>query len=327
MFAIQVIDLVRDYRSAETGRYTKASVRALDHISLEVDYGTSIGILGPNGAGKTTLVKILTTVITPTSGSAHVVGYDVVSQPSRVRPRIGVSYGGDLGLYWRLNGLENLVFAAQLQGMTTRCAVSRARQMLKTFGLEDAAYRRVNAYSRGMRQRLHLARALLHSPDVVFLDEPTSGLDPAASRDIRSIIHDLRHTGKTVFLTTHNLSEAEELCDIVVVLARGRILALGTSQEIKRSLGPSKSVEIRIRGTLPPDMLAGLRAYGIRNSTPRLTHAGTEETNLTATYDDTLPWREIVRALGDVKIADMSVREITLEEAYLRLLEGKSYDT
>ncbi|MEW6047794.1 MAG: ABC transporter ATP-binding protein, partial [Bacillota bacterium] len=227
---VEVENLVRDYVTGGA-RGAARRVRALNGVSLAVPRGTLFGLLGPNGAGKTTMVKVLTTVITPTAGSARVFGFDVVREAHRIRPRLGVAYGGELGLYWRLNGLDNLVFAGQLQGMGPKEARARAWALLERFGLAGAARQRVDGYSRGMRQRLHLARCLMHDPELLFLDEPTTGLDPAAARDVRQLILELKAAGKTVFLTTHNMGEADSLCDRVAILARGALVTVGSPAE------------------------------------------------------------------------------------------------
>ncbi len=195
-----MVDLTRVY-SADRRR-----VIALDGLSLEVREGEVFGLLGPNGAGKTTLVKVLTTMITPTSGSARVLGFAVCAEPDSIRPHIGVSYGGELGLYWRLAGRQNLDYACRLHDMPVRETRQRLAEMLDVFGLTSVADRRVNTYSRGLRQRLHLARALIHRPKVVFLDEPTAGLDPVAAREVREIIASLKDHNRTLLLTTHNMS-------------------------------------------------------------------------------------------------------------------------
>ncbi|NIA25039.1 MAG: ATP-binding cassette domain-containing protein [Gammaproteobacteria bacterium] len=200
-------------------------VVALDGIDLTVEEGAIHGLLGPNGAGKTTLVKILATVLIPTEGTASVLGFDVVAETARVRPLIGLVFGGDRGLYTRLTARQNLIYWAALYGVSASETSAVVGRLLDRVGLADRAGERVETFSRGMKQRLHLARGLVSDPPVLFLDEPTIGLDPMASLEFRRLVAELRDAGKTVFLTTHNLAEAEALCDRVSLIDRGRILA------------------------------------------------------------------------------------------------------
>ena len=198
---------------------------ALDSVDLAVEEGEIHGLLGPNGAGKTTLVKILATVLIPTAGSASVLGMDVVREAKRVRPVIGLVFGGDRGLYTRLTARQNLNYWAALYDVPARETPVVVGRLLERVGLADRADERVETYSRGMKERLHLARGLVSDPPVLFLDEPTVGLDPMASLEFRRLVMDLRNAGKTVFLTTHDMAEAEAVCDRVSLIDRGRIIA------------------------------------------------------------------------------------------------------
>ena len=177
---------------------------------------------GPNGAGKTTTIKMLITLLIPTSGTARVLGHDVVKDAKWVRQRIGYVFGGDRGLYERLSALDNLRYFAELYGVDPKVQRTRIHELLELVGLDGREKERVEGYSRGMRQRLHIARGILHDPPVVFLDEPSIGVDPVGARELRSMIAGLRDAGKTVLLTTHYMFEADELCDRIAVVARGR---------------------------------------------------------------------------------------------------------
>ncbi|GBD85983.1 fluoroquinolones export ATP-binding protein/MT2762 [bacterium BMS3Abin02] len=222
MPAVEVQGLRRIFKVH--GRASQPVV-ALDGIDLTVEEGTIHGLLGPNGAGKTTLVKILATVLIPTEGTASVLGFDVVAETARVRPLIGLVFGGDRGLYTRLTARQNLIYWAALYGVSASETPAVVDRLLDRVGLANRAGERVETFSRGMKQRLHLARGLVSDPPVLFLDEPTIGLDPMASLEFRRLVAELRDNGKTVFLTTHNMAEAEALCDRVSLIDRGRILA------------------------------------------------------------------------------------------------------
>ena len=208
-------------------------VVALDGVSLTIPIGEVHGLLGPNGAGKTTLVKILSTVLLPTSGEAHLLGHDVVAEAAAVRPLIGIVFGGERGLYGRLSGRQNLEYWGALYKLSRTEIVERSARLLARVGLTDRADERVETYSRGMKQRLHLARGLIGDARVLFLDEPTTGMDPLAAREFRALISELRGEGRTILLATHDMAEAEALCDRVTLIDRGTLLAT----ESPRTLG------------------------------------------------------------------------------------------
>ena len=231
MGAIQARDLVRTYKTS-TGMFRRrgVEVQAVRGVSFEVADGELFGLLGPNGAGKTTTIKMLITLLIPTSGSASVLGYDVVRDAREVRKRIGYVFGGDRGLYERLSALDNLRYFAELYAVPPAEQKRRIAELLDLVGLAGREKERVEGYSRGMRQRLHIARGLLHDPPVVFLDEPTIGVDPVGARELRRTIAGLTEAGKTVLLTTHYMFEADDLCDRMAVIAKGEIVAEGTPQ-------------------------------------------------------------------------------------------------
>jgi ABC-2 type transport system ATP-binding protein len=220
--AIEVHHLSRDYDG----------LRALDNISFDVAPGEVLGFLGPNGAGKTTAIKVLTGQLRPTSGRARVAGCDVVEERAGLQPNIGVVFEHQ-NLYQRLSARDNLLFAARLYGVNR----GRVDTVLDQVGLAGRARKRVSKYSNGMRQRLLIARALIHEPQVLFLDEPTRGLDPHAARDIRAIVTGMAGQGVTVFLTTHYMEEADRLSDRVAIVDRGRIVALDTPANLKAGAG------------------------------------------------------------------------------------------
>src|SRR6266567_6122615 len=229
MAAIEAEKLRRTYRqtSGFLRRRTK-TIEAVRGVSFEVNEGELFGLLGPNGAGKTTTIKMLVTLLIPSSGAARVLGHDVVSDARAVRRKIGYVFGGDRGAYERLSGLDNLRYFSELYGVPPKVQKRRIPELLELVGLTGREKERVEGYSRGMKQRLHIARGLLHDPPVVFLDEPTIGVDPVGARDLRATIAALTDGGKTVLLTTHYMFEADALCDRIAVIARGRIVAQGT---------------------------------------------------------------------------------------------------
>jgi ABC-2 type transport system ATP-binding protein len=226
---IEVENLRRTYRTTTgTVRRRSLEVEAVRGVSFEIAEGELFGLLGPNGAGKTTTIRMLITLLTPTSGSARVLGYDVVRDVRAVRERIGYVFGGDRGLYDRLSAFDNLRYFAELYGVEPRRQRARIAELLELVGLSGREQERVEGYSKGMRQRLHIARGLIHDPPVVFLDEPTIGVDPVGARELRATMANLTAVGKTVLLTTHYMFEADALCDRIAVVTEGRIVAEGT---------------------------------------------------------------------------------------------------
>ncbi len=215
-------------------------LQAVDDVSLHVRAGEVLALLGPNGAGKTTTVRLLTTVLRPSSGTARVAGYDVIENPARVRASVGV-LTEDHGLYGRMQMEEYLDFFGQLYDMGSSERLERIGYLLEKFGLLEARNRRIGKFSKGMRQKLSLARSLLHSPPVLLLDEPTSAMDPASARLVRNAIKTLRSEDRAIIVCTHNLAEAEELADKIAIIRSGRIIASGTAAELKEQLlGPGE---------------------------------------------------------------------------------------
>ena len=230
MNAIEVTGLSRNFNN----------LRAVDNISFTVEAGEIFGFLGHNGAGKTTSIRMLTGQLRPTAGSARVAGCEVVAERRRLKPLIGV-VSENQNLYERMSGRENLTFAARLYGTGRK----RIDEALDQVGLLDRAGDNVQQYSNGMKQRLLIARALLHQPQIIFLDEPTSGLDPVVGRDIRRLVLELSRQGVTVFLTTHYMEEADQLCGRVAFISDGRIVALDTPDNLKVAHG-QKALDVRL---------------------------------------------------------------------------------
>jgi ABC-2 type transport system ATP-binding protein len=229
MKAIEVMDLTRNYNG----------LCAVDNISFEVETGEIFGFLGPNGAGKTTTIKILTGQLRPTSGEARVVGCDVVEERQELKPQIGVVFEYQ-NVYERLSARDNLIFYARLYGVKK----DRIGEVLAQVGLMGRERDKIKKYSNGMKQRLLIARALLHEPKVLFLDEPTRGLDPGVARDIRAIVAELAEAGVTIFLTTHYMEEADRLCSRVAIIDQGRIVALDRPGKLKLDHGNGQEVTL-----------------------------------------------------------------------------------
>lgn len=227
-FIIDVKDLTKVYNG---------SLRAVDGVSFEVNEGEIFGFLGPNGAGKTTTIKMLTTLLRPTSGSATVCGYDVKNHPNDVRASVGIvpqEYTSDEDM----TGLENVVFCGDLYGVPRSISKDRAKELLDLVGLSDAANRKVQTYSGGMRRRLEIASGLINHPRLLFLDEPTLGLDVQTRTAVWEYIKKLKEDyGMTLFMTTHYLEEADGICDRIAIIDHGKIIKLGTPSELKSSLG------------------------------------------------------------------------------------------
>ena len=221
-------DLVKTYRNG--------AVRALDHLSLDVEEGTVLSVLGPNGAGKTTTVRILATLLRPDSGRAMVGGIDVIKHPEKVREVIGLS-GQYAAVDEILTGWDNLVMFGQLYHLGKKASIARAEELLERFSLTESAKRPINTYSGGMRRRLDLAASLIVKPKVLFLDEPTTGLDPRGRQEMWSVIEELVKGGVTLLLTTQYLEEADQLADEIAVIDHGKVIARGTSDALKKQVG------------------------------------------------------------------------------------------
>lgn len=244
---IEVRELRRDYVTSKgLLRRKTQTVRAVDGVSFTVERGEIFGLLGQNGAGKTTTIKMLITLLAPTSGVCRVLGCDTFGQEKQIRPRINFIFGGEMGVYRRLSARDNLKYFGNLYGVPPRLRDERIKEILRLVDLEEAADRLAETYSKGMLQRLQIARGLINDPEIVFMDEPTVGLDPLGARMLRDIIRRLRDAGKTVLLTTHYLPEAEELCDRMVILNRGKIAASGTPAQIRGAEATLEDAYLRL---------------------------------------------------------------------------------
>jgi ABC-2 type transport system ATP-binding protein len=242
--AVEVDGLRREFRAGKGLKKRGGPIVALDGVTLDIADGELLGLLGPNGAGKTTLVKILSTVLLPTAGTARVLGHDVIQETAAVRPLIGIVLGGERGLYSRLTARQNLRYWAALYKVNSTVGRRRADELLDRVGLTERADQPVETYSRGMKQRLHLARGLIGDPRVLFLDEPTTGMDPVAAREFRDLVAELRGEGRTILLTTHDMAEAEALCDRVALIDRGRLLAVEPPRVLSRWITDIERIDV-----------------------------------------------------------------------------------
>jgi ABC-2 type transport system ATP-binding protein len=319
MAVIEARDLHRTYKtSTGTIRRRSLEVEAVRGVDFSVEKGELFGLLGPNGAGKTTTIKMLITLLIPTSGSASVLGFDVVKDAREVRKRIGYVFGGERGVYERLSGLDNLRYFAELYGVPGKEIRPRIEELLELVGLKGREKERVEGYSRGMKQRLHVARGLLHDPPVVFLDEPTIGLDPVGARELRATIASLTDAGKTVLLTTHYMFEADALCDRIAVITRGKIVAEGTPSDLKGHIADRTVVEIEAYGA-DEAAIERLRAVpGVasvwvedRDQAQLVVVQSSRGLELTQT---------LLTHLNGAKVGRVAAREPTLEDAYVSLV-------
>ncbi len=291
---------------------------ALRDLTLDIPRGHVFGLLGPNGAGKTTTVRILATLLTPTAGSATVLGYDVVREASQVRRNIGLILGGERGLYGRLTGLENLMYFGALNHINPKVLRRRAGDLLDMVGLSERADSRAEEYSRGMKQRLHIARGLLTDPAVVFMDEPTIGLDPEIAQDLRQLVPQLAAQGKTILLTTHYMLEADQLCETIAIINRGELVALGSPTDIKREFSKVSVREVTVSQTRP-GLADDLRRIEAVQRVDVMAEGMLSKfvIQVDARADLT---SEIATTIGADNVEGVVTREPTLEEAYLSIL-------
>ena len=293
-------------------------VTALDCLSLRVESGTVFGLLGPNGAGKTTTVRILSTLLVPTSGSARVFGHDVVRETRAVRDVIGLAIGGDRGFYNRITGRQNLNYFAALSGLSRRDAKRRLVDVLELVHLSERADEPVQGYSRGMRQRLHLARALVTEPRVLFLDEPTLGIDPVMAQEFRRLVPELARRGMTVLVTTHYMLEADEICDRIAIINHGRLVAEGTPAEIKRDFGAATVTEATLRRDAPGLLDAVSALPGVEFA--ELVPDGVFLKLRVFSSNGGSPLARMQEIAGEANLEGVLQRERTLEEAYIAIL-------
>jgi ABC-2 type transport system ATP-binding protein len=323
--SIETHDLGRIYQIRGSQKGEQRHITALRDVSLQVAPGELFGLLGPNGAGKTTLIKILTTLLSPTSGWAHVAGFDVDREAEKVRARINMVSGGEASGYGLLTVRENLWMFAQFYGIPPKEAHRRITGLLEVVGLADRATTRTSDLSTGLRQKMNIVRGFLTDPQVLFLDEPTLGLDVGASRDVRTFIRGwiASDPTRTLLLTTHILLEAEELCDRVAIINQGRVLACDTPAALKRDLQRDAIFRIRVGSAsgLAPSAFDGLPGV------IRVTHTGQADDCLTleATLAEDAVLAGVIATLtsAGARMLNLEKREPSLEDVFIRLV-GRS---
>lgn len=221
--------------------------KAVENISFEIRKGEVFGLLGENGAGKTTTLRMLATMLKPTSGTAIINGIDINQDPQAVRFQIGILFGGEMGLYDRLTVYENIAYFAELNDMDKSKMKARIGEIEKIFGMEEFMNKRAGKLSKGMKQKAAFGRAIVHDPQIMFFDEPTSGLDVSAARNVHDFIMDCKKGGKTVLFSSHTMSEVEKLCDRIGIIHKGRIIDTGTVEELKARYNNNSLEEIFIQ--------------------------------------------------------------------------------
>ncbi len=288
---------------------------AVDRLSLTVEQGQVFGFLGPNGAGKTTTIRLLNGILSPSAGTAHVLGYDVRTEPNEVRRRTGVLTETP-SLYESLTARQNLRFFGDVYGVPEGRLPERIAEVLEEMGLSERADEPVAAYSKGMKQRLAVGRALLHEPPLLFLDEPTAGLDPEAARMVTEMIAQLSHQqGRTILLCTHNLVEAQRLCDRVGVISQGALRAIGSPEELAHQLWNSLWVELDLHGQMDEPILAALR------SQPHVRTVAAQQGRLRVELDDQEQIPDVVRVVVSAggRVYGVAVEQHSLEDVYFEL--------
>jgi ABC-2 type transport system ATP-binding protein len=318
---ISVHKLTREYSTTKGWiRSKKVKVTALNGISFEVKKGEIFGLLGPNGAGKTTTIKILTTLLAPTSGDCKVLGYNTFGEEKNIRKRINFIFGGELGVYRRLTARDNLIYFANLYKIDKNVREKRIDELLKVVGLFEKADLKVETFSKGMIQRLQIARGLINDPEIIFLDEPTIGLDPIGARELREIIKEMAKRGKTILLTTHYMYEADELCDRIAIINKGSIVALDTPENLKKNNTKTSILELSILGIYEKDIEA------IRNISEVETVAVKKQDQCHVIqihfHKSKNITQEVLNILKNHKVISVNERETVLEDVYVRLVGG-----
>lgn len=306
--------VVKNFRR---GRGLKKRVtRAVDGATLQIPRGELFGLLGPNGAGKTTLVRCIATLLIPDAGTITVLGHDAFRDSLWCRRRIGLLTSGERTLYWKLSARANLNFFAALYGLSGKARDKRVDYLIELMGLKDAEKERLERYSSGMKQKVSVARAILHDPDVILLDEPSLGLDPQFARFIRGFIKDElnRKQRKTILLTTHYMDEADELCDRIAFINKGRIVDIKTPEQYKRDIPHTEVLAVRVQGQ--PDTAAVARLPGVERFSADFKD-GVTTIRLVLPRAEALLSEAIELLRGQARILGIDVKQPTLEDVFL----------
>ena len=326
-FAIRTEKLSRTYKIRGGKKSEPRSLVALNDINLEVHPGELFGLLGPNGAGKTTLIKILTTLLAPTTGHAWVAGFDVATEPEKVRPRINMVSGGEASGYGLLTVRENLWMFSQFYGLPSSVANRNIKHLLEVVGLSDRANTRSSDLSTGLRQKMNIVRGFMTDPDVLFLDEPTLGLDVGASREVRHFIRSWvdDNPTRTLMLTTHYMVEADELCDRVAIINQGRVLACDSPGNLKRNLQQEAIFHLEVspfNGTITGDRFASLP--GVCNVVHK-PQDGFDFLDLILDEEQALTGVVNTLSTANIRLLNLQKNEPTLEDVFVKLV-GQSME-
>ncbi len=320
-FAVRTENLGRIYKIRSGKKSEPKQMSALQDVSLQIKPGELFGLLGPNGAGKTTLIKILTTLLAPTSGKAWVAGFDVEQSPEKIRPRINMVSGGENSGYGLLTVRENLWMFSQFYGIPSKVANQRIKELLDIVGLGDRINTKSSDLSTGLRQKMNIVRGFLTDPEVLFLDEPTLGLDVGASRDVRRFIRSWvdEDPSRSLLLTTHYMVEAEELCDRVAIINQGHVLACDTPANLKYNLQRDAIFRLEVtplngKGIQPFEQLAGVRKI--------VHHPQDGKAVLELILEEDQVLSAIINALTEenIRILNLKKREPTLEDVFVELV-------
>ncbi len=320
-FAVETENLGRVYALRDRKKGEAKTLTALDDINLQIRRGELFGLLGPNGAGKTTLIKILTTLLAPTTGRACVAGFDVSRAPEQVRPRINMVSGGESSGYGLLTVRENLWMFSQFYGIPSRQANERIRELLAIMGISDRANTRSSDLSTGLRQKMNIVRGFMTDPDVLFLDEPTLGLDVGASRDVRAFVRNWvnQDSSRTLLLTTHYMVEADELCDRVAIINRGRVLACDSPSNLKRRLQREPIFHIETTSFDGTGMSIFESLPGVNRVTP---HMQDGQTSIDVMLAEEAAIGTVINTLAanQIRLLNLTKREPTLEDVFVDLV-------
>jgi ABC-2 type transport system ATP-binding protein len=302
-------------------REPKAIFTAVQGVDLQIAPGEIFGLLGPNGAGKSTTIRMLCTLLEPTSGTAKVNGFDILSQANDVRRSLGTVLAGERSIYWKLTGRENLEYFSALYHIPQPIARQRVDELIERMELKDRANELVEKYSTGMRQRIAIAKALLARPPILLLDEPTLGLDPQAARRVRELIAELKQEGHTILLTTHYMEEADLLSDRIGIIDAGKVIALDTPEGLKRRIDQREIIRLELRGW-HEDLAGKLRSIvGIESlSTHQQAEADLWEVNLHAQNSRTALPRIVESISGNgTRLVNMNILRPSLEDVFIHL--------
>jgi len=308
MPAIEIENLSKTYRTK------KIRIEALKQINLRIDENQVFGLLGPNGAGKTTTINILSTILTPTSGKATVLGFNVANQEKEIRKRVGVCYGASR-FYWNFDVYENLNFYGMLYGMNKEKRKKKIGELVERLNMKSFSKLRISDMSTGMRQKVAIAKSLINDPELIFLDEPTIGLDVEVAREVRKYMKELvKEKGVTILLTSHNMREIEIMCENIALINKGRIIREGKPNEIKSRLNFPDRIFLRLSSYKDLDFIKSLAGF----KSMRLKGDG-----LTADFESA---EEIISKLMDemksrnIKVLDLEIKKADLEEAFLKIV-------